>query len=104
MTSNPTTEKHDQDAKVHEDLGRASVTRRKIRPRSDTTEWTVAISDGPKCPKSHTEGFDDWWHDPSVRASGGIMRGRLRCHGCGRFFSVTFYHGGETHSAMRIRA
>ena len=35
--SQTTTEEHDQDAKVHEDLGRASVTRRKIRPRSDTT-------------------------------------------------------------------
>jgi len=41
MTDSDTTGEHDQDAKVHEDLGPASVTRRKIRPRSDTTDKQI---------------------------------------------------------------
>ena len=72
------------------------------------TDLKIAIAQDPECPNCHESGFDDWWHDPSFRLVTGISAGipavgiaTLRCHGCGRFFKVTRYRDGETHSTMR---
>lgn len=66
----------------------------------------IAIGPGPECPSCHEWGFDDWWHDRSIKAPSGpviALTGSLRCHGCGRFFKVTRYHDGQTHSTMMCR-
>lgn len=66
----------------------------------------IAISKwGPQCPNCGEDGFDDWWHAKSMKHGSGIVsiRGSLKCHGCGRFFSVTNYHDGETHSVQSAR-
>jgi len=55
---------------------------------------------GPKCPNCGTDGFDDWWHDPTTKSFGGVLKARLKCHGCGKFFSTTRYSDGVTHSVM----
>jgi hypothetical protein len=72
--------------------------------QSETTALRIAIATGPECPKCHEDGFDDWWHDPSTKAVGGTLMARLKCHGCGRFFSASRYSDGETHSTMRCAA
>lgn len=67
----------------------------------------IAIAHGPECPACHVDGFDDWWHDKTVRSAHSLvvaMTGSLRCHGCGKFFAVTAYHDGLVHSTMRTKA
>lgn len=68
-------------------------------------ELKIAIAQGPKCPCCGETGFDDWWHDPTLKTGFGIVAitGRLKCHGCGTFFSVEHYHDGETHSFVNSR-
>lgn len=71
---------------------------------NQTTDLRIAIADGPQCPRCRESGFDDWWHDRTVRPGDGLvvsLRGSLRCHGCGRYFGVTSYVDGKTHSVMR---
>jgi hypothetical protein len=66
----------------------------------------IAIAVGPECPSCGEDRFDDWWHDKSVRSPGGFvvsLTGALRCHGCGKFFAVTMYQDGETHSKVNAR-
>lgn len=73
---------------------------------STAGELKIAISKyGPKCPHCAGEGFDDWWHERGLKAGDGIVRieGRLKCHGCGKFFRVRQYHDGECHSEARSR-
>lgn len=65
----------------------------------------IAISRrGPECPSCGEWGFDDWWHDPFIKPAVGSLivrlKGRLRCHGCGKFFNITQYTDGETHCTM----
>lgn len=72
--------------------------------RNTPPSFRIAIAEGPECPHCREGGFDDWWHDPRVRSGDGLIvsaRGVLQCHGCGRFFSVTRYVDGGTHSTMR---
>ena len=67
------------------------------------SELRIAIAPGPECPRCHTDGFDDWWHERTVNVGdGGVvsLRGSLRCHWCGLWFSVTHYADGQTHSTM----
>lgn len=69
-------------------------------------ELTVRICRGPECPACGEDGFDDWHHDPTCRGGGGVvvsLYARLKCHGCGKFFSVTHYVDGITHSTMNRR-
>ncbi len=69
----------------------------------------IAISShGPKCPNCGCDGFDDWWHEKTIRR--GFypvdLEGSLRCHGCGRFFSVRLFHdvlGCECHCVMKTK-
>ena len=61
-------------------------------------ELAIEIAPGPKCPRCREDGFDDWHHEPTVRVVGAVTLGRLKCHGCGRYFSFTRFHDGETHS------
>jgi hypothetical protein len=75
--------------------GTTQTTRRELR---------IAIARGPECPACHETGFDDWWHDRTARAEGGTIKARLRCRGCGRFFSVSHYSDGETHSTAWRKA
>lgn len=67
-------------------------------------ELVIAIAHGPKCPHCRTDGFDDWHHEPGLRMVGIALTGRLKCHGCGRFFSVTHYLDGVTHSTAWKKA
>ena len=63
----------------------------------------ISIGTGPECPACHEWRFDDWHHAKSLRSHGGSVGeigGSLKCHGCGRFFSVTKYHDGVFHSTM----
>ena len=63
----------------------------------------LAISKGgPECPGCGERCFDDWWRAPGMKHGSGIVqiRGSLRCHSCGKFFAVTNYNDGETHSVM----
>jgi hypothetical protein len=73
-----------------------------------TKELLIAIRHDPECPACGTWGFDDWHHDPGIKAGVpmGIvaLKGRLKCHGCGRFFSITKYTDGECHMTMRKAA
>ena len=69
-----------------------------------TTDLRLAIARGPECPACHERGFDDWWHEPGLRSYGGVIAGKLKCHGCGKFFSVRHYGDGETHCSMRCAA
>lgn len=64
----------------------------------------TVIAYGPECPHCHETGFDDWWHDRGIRERGGLLTGSLKCHGCGKFFSVRQYRGGETHSTAWSKA
>jgi len=66
----------------------------------------LKIAPGPKCPACGTEGFDDWHLEKTIRRRIGLvdLEGSLKCHGCGKFFSVTAYHDGPTHSTMWCRA
>jgi hypothetical protein len=65
----------------------------------------IAIALGPECPHCGCDGFDDWWHARTVKSGCGIvsLRGSLRCHACGKFFAVTHYTDGETHSTAQVR-
>lgn len=63
----------------------------------------IAIYDGPECPRCGEYRFDDWWHAPGVRQRGLLLSGSLKCHSCGKFFSVTRYSDGETHSTAWFR-
>ena len=67
------------------------------------TELLLKITKGPCCPVCGEDGFDDWHLSPGIRSYHGIIRGALRCHGCGKFFSITHYPDGETHSSIRAR-
>jgi hypothetical protein len=64
------------------------------------SELKIAIAHGPECPNCGEDGFDDWWHDKTTKTGHRpvSLEARLRCHGCGRFFHVTQYGDGETHS------
>jgi hypothetical protein len=70
------------------------------------TGLRLAIGRGPECPKCHETGFDDWHHERSLKTIGLVfaVAGRLRCHGCGRFFRVVRYFDGEVHSTMQTAA
>lgn len=59
---------------------------------------------GPVCPSCRCDGFDDWHHEPGLKFQGGIvgLTGRIKCHDCGKFFKVTAYLDGETHSTMGL--
>lgn len=61
----------------------------------------IAIGPGPQCPHCREDGFDDWHHEPSLKVVGIVLQGRLKCHGCGKFFRVEQYGDGETHSTAR---
>ncbi len=63
----------------------------------------IKTASGPECPKCGNAGFDDWNHEPTLKTFSGIISGRLKCHGCGRFFSITHYTDGATHSIMKER-
>ena len=65
-------------------------------------DMLIVAARGPECPKCHEDGFDDWWHEKGLKSCGGTIRGRLKCHGCGRFFSVSHYADGTTYSTMRV--
>lgn len=67
------------------------------------TTLKIAISGGPECPHCRLDMFDDWHLEPSLKMSGGLLQGRMRCHGCGKFFSITQYSDGETHSTARSK-
>ena len=60
----------------------------------------IAIKAEPTCPCCGTDGFDDWWHDPSTHYEGHAIKARLKCHGCGKFFSTTQYPDGVNHSSV----
>lgn len=66
----------------------------------------LAISPhGPVCPACGQDGFDDWWLGKGMRSGAAVsIEGRLKCHGCAKFFSVTQYHDGVTHSTMWRKA
>ncbi len=61
-------------------------------------ELKLAIAHGPKCPHCGEGGFDDWWHSRGVRPCGLMITGSLKCHGCGKYFSVAHHADGVTHS------
>lgn len=64
----------------------------------------IVIAHGPVCPHCGEDGFDDWHHEPSLKVVGISLSGRLKCHGCGKFFSVEQYGDGQVHStAMSAR-
>lgn len=69
------------------------------------TELAIAIQAGPECPACGEDGFDDWHLDRGIKTGsyGVSLCGSLKCHGCGKFFSVTHYADGETHSTMNRR-
>lgn len=73
-------------------------------PETAGREPIIAIARGPECPHCRTDGFDDWHLEPSLKMVGTVLTGRLRCHGCGKFFSMTHYHDGETHSTAWRKA
>lgn len=78
-----------------------------VEPLTAAKDLLIRIAPGPECPKCLEDGFDDWWHGRTIRSGDGLvvlLKGSLRCHGCGRFFSVTRYVDGETHSTMRCAA
>jgi len=64
----------------------------------------VIVSIGPVCPNCCLDTFDDWWHDPTMKRGVGMIEfeGRLRCHGCGRFFSVAADLNGHVRSAAKV--
>lgn len=69
-------------------------------------ELQITIANGPKCPACGCDSFDDWWHDKSCRSGHSLLvdiYADLKCHGCGSKFEVTRYHGGETHSTIRVK-
>lgn len=67
----------------------------------------MAIGPGPVCPKCRCDGFDDWWHDPGIKAMVGFstiaLHGALRCHECSRYFSVIQFSDGVCHSSVWAR-
>ena len=66
------------------------------------TKPAIWIAEGPTCPRCKTDGFDDWWHDPTTRYTGVAIQARLKCHGCGKFFSVTQYPDNVCHSTVGL--
>lgn len=64
----------------------------------------IEISSGPKCPSCQCDTFDDWHHERSIKQVGLAIAGRLKCHGCGRFFGIHRYSDGEVHSTMWRKA
>jgi len=58
--------------------------------------YEVRVRPGPVCPSCDLDTFDDWWHDPSFKRGVGLVdiQGRIKCHGCGKFFSVERHHDG----------
>ncbi len=70
-------------------------------------ELHLRIGRTPICPRCEEWNFDDWHLDKSCKSAGGPVvdiYARLKCHGCGIFFSVTQYCDGEIHSWYRSRA
>jgi transcriptional regulator NrdR family protein len=57
--------------------------------------------DGPVCPNCQEHRFDDWWNEPTLKGSSGSLRGRLKCHGCGRFFSIMQIMDGSVISTVK---
>ena len=68
-------------------------------------ELTIKITRGPCCPACGCDTFDDWNHEPGLKSGTGIVSasGSIKCHACGKFFSITHYADGETHSTMNLR-
>lgn len=70
-----------------------------------STEISLAISKhGPVCPCCGAHGFDDWWHEKTIKPSAAPLlvdlQGSLKCHSCGKFFSITKYQDGEIHCSV----
>lgn len=65
----------------------------------------LEISTGPVCPFCALDTFDDWWHDRTMKAGFGLsaVEGRLKCHGCGKFFKVRKDHDGCVTSSAHKR-
>lgn len=70
------------------------------------SELQIAIARNPECPSCHLDTFDDWWLDRTMKHGTYpvSIKGRLKCHGCGKFFSITKYSDGEVHSCMGGRS
>lgn len=73
-------------------------------PPSEHSTGKVRIAPGPCCPNCGLDTFDDWHLTPGLTGIGGTISGRLRCHGCGRFFRIDRYPDGVTHSTSGFRA
>lgn len=63
-------------------------------------ELKIAIGKyGPECPCCGLDTFDDWHHEKGLKEGFYPVQitGRLKCHGCGKFFHIDHYHDGATH-------
>ncbi len=60
------------------------------------TNYEVRVARGPICPHCDLDTFDDWWNDPSMKPGVGLVhfQGRIKCHGCGKFFRVEKHRDG----------
>jgi len=71
-----------------------------------TVEYSITVSKcGPVCPCCGEDGFDDWWHEKTIKPSMAplvvSLEGSLKCHGCGKFFRVEKYVDGEVHCSVK---
>ncbi len=67
-------------------------------------QLSIEINQGPKCPACQCDTFDDWHHEKTFRKVSWFWSGRLKCHQCGRFFSIAAYPDGQVHSTMWRKA
>ena len=66
-------------------------------------ELKLEIGCGPICPHCRLDTFDDWHHERTLKPFCLGIKGRFKCHGCGKSFSFKQYLDGECHSAAVVR-
>lgn len=79
----------------------ANLRARPMRPAPSDKggDLKLKIGPGPECPHCGCSEFDDWFHEKTLRSGVLLVKlaGRLKCHGCGKFFHVTQYFDGQCH-------
>lgn len=66
--------------------------------QAEAGKLKIAIGCGPICPHCGCDTFDDWHLERTLKTFCLGIGGRIKCHGCSKFFGFKQYLDGECHS------